>query len=187
MQRSLVFIAAMLVAATAQGQSIYKCSNGKGGNTYQQTPCEKATETKTVYTYKQVPDAPHDYGQPGQAQSYSYDLQPQQRYVAPRQSGGGLISNPSAPGLQDKLRRIASDPAYRGSPSARRAATNAAMQEAGYQSAGDYRPPANPASGIGQPVQVLDRDTMLPIPGAIKVAPNRIWDPNTGQYLETTP
>ncbi len=88
--------------------------------------------------------------------------------------------------LQDKLRNIATDSAYKGSPSARRAAMNAALQEAGYQGAGDHQPP-KPAhnSSIGQPANVIDSQTSMPINGAIRVAPNRIWDPTTGQYRDT--
>lgn len=192
MKSYFAFIVVVMATTSAQAQTIYKCSDGKGGNTYQQTPCAKTAQTKTVYKYTPEPDAPRDYGQQsGSSPAFNQGQRsyPQQQYAPQPQSNGGLISNPYAPSLQDRLRSIASDPAYKGSPSARRAAMNAAMQAEGYQSAGEYVPPRvpNPAAGIGQPVQVLDRATMQPIPGAIKVAPNRIWDPNTGQYRETSP
>lgn len=49
-----------------------------------------------------------------------------------------------------------------------------------------YSPPRfrSPADGIGQPANVIDPRTSMPINGAIKVAPNLIWDPTTGQYRE---
>jgi hypothetical protein len=45
----------------------------------------------------------------------------------------------------------------------------------------------DPNEGIGHPVRVIDPNTSVPIEGAIKVAPNRIWDPKTGEYHWTTP
>ena len=183
----------LLAAGDAAAQQIFKCADGSGGTTYQQTPCATAASTKQVISYRREADAPRDYGQ--KIHDPYAELEPEEA-PAPRagrptaRATAGLIENPQAPkqSLDDRLRSIASDPAYKGSPSARRAAMNAAMQEHGLAGAGPYVPPPNPSTqGIGQPAKVIDPYTGQIIDGAIKVAPNRIWDPKTGQYREVTP
>ncbi len=179
-----VAFAIMTAMPPASAQQIFSCGNG----VYQQTPCPKGTASKAI-KYKRVPDSPTaQYSSVGsQAADYSgYQRPTVIPSVQRAQSSAGIIANPGAMSLQDKLKHIATDSAYKGSPAARRAAMNAALQEAGFQGVGDYRPP-NPAStlGIGQPANVLDSQTSMPINGAIRVAPNRIWDPSTGQYRDT--
>ena len=186
-------LALLSVAAPAAAQQIYKCSDGS----YQQTPCPTGTQPTAVIRYTPEPDSP-----PSSPIGLSFsDGMPTPRGSMPAPQGmpqynaqpsqGSVIRNPHGPSLQDKLRRIASDSAYKGSPSARRAAMNAALQEAGYQSAGEYQAPPtprampSPADGIGLPTRVIDPRTSMPVQGAIKVAPNMIWDPNTGQYRQT--
>ncbi|EZP43139.1 hypothetical protein BW38_03485 [Stenotrophomonas sp. RIT309] len=179
-----VAFAITIALPTASAQQIYSCGNG----VYQQTPCPKGTASKAI-NYKRVPDSPTvQYGSTGsQAADYSSHQRPTVAPSAARPpSRGGIIANPGGMSLQDKLRQIATDSAYKGSASARRAAMNAALQEAGYQGVGDYQPP-KPAydPGIGQPVNAIDSQTGMPINGAVRVAPNQIWDPNTGQYRST--
>jgi len=179
-----VAFAIMTAMPTAYAQQIFSCGNG----VYQQTPCPQGTASKAI-KYKRVPDSPTaQYSSAGsQAADYSGYQRPTFTPSVQRpQSSTGIIANPGSMSLQDKLKHIATDSAYKGSPSARRAAMNAALQEAGYQGVGDYRPP-NPAynPGIGQPANVIDSQTSMPINGAIRVAPNRIWDPSTGQYRDT--
>lgn len=181
-----LFLLVLFSAFPANAQRIYKCSDGA----YQQTPCASNSKPAAVIHYTPEPDAPHTtyYAEPAQSFSFGGRQQSVQSQHQPSgRSTAGLISNPNRPSLQDRLSSIASDPAYKGRPSARRAAMNAAMQETGLQGAGDYNAPRAPmpSDNIGQPVQVIDQGTSMPIPGAIKVAPNMIWDPNTGQYRET--
>ena len=184
MKRGLMLVAVAAVSVPAMGQQIYKCSDGKGGNTYQQVPCARAAETKTVYRYTPVPDAPRQYqggpsadfsfsgqvgGAPQRSQGQSYQAQP----------SGGVIRSTSD--LDDRLRHIQS-------LSGTREGRAQLRRESGYQLPQSAQQPAyDPTQGIGQPTRVLDRSTMQPIQGAIKVAPNRIWDPKTGQYHWTTP
>lgn len=175
-------LAMALVSFSAFAQQIYSCGNG----VYQQTPCPKGSSSKTI-RYTPVPDSPPVQYHSTPPQAVEYSASPPAAAAAPQsRSAGGVIANPHGMSLQDKLRNIASDSAYKGSPSARRAAMNAALQEAGYQGAGDYQPP-RPVNdqGIGRPANVIDSQTSMPINGAIKVAPNRIWDPSTGQYRNT--
>lgn len=178
---------ALALASQASAQQIYKCADG----VYQQEPCAGNAKPQAVIGYTPVPDAPRDYSNRSSQNFEFRDAQSDPRqYSQPRQSSSAAIANPYAPkepSLQDRLSSIASDPAYRGSPSARRAAMNAAMQESGYQSSGPYQAPRapSPTDGIGRPARVIDDRTGQPINGAIKVAPNRIWDPATGKYYDT--
>lgn len=183
----ITMLALLSVAAPAAAQHIYKCSDGS----YQQTPCPTGTKPTAVIRYTPEPSRPA-----ARSENFSFGDAGGQRYVQPQynqpqyqqpRSTGGLIANPHAPSLQDRLRTIASDPAYKGSPSARRAAMNAAMQEAGIPSAGEYQAPRapSPTDDIGRPVRVIDQGTSMPVDGAIKVAPNMIWDPSTGRYRQT--
>lgn len=184
MNSVVVAAALMLAAAPAGAQQIYKCANGSGGNTYQQTPCAAGKSTKQVYRYTPQPDSPRDYGQYYRQEAYSS----QYRQQASSSAGGVIPPGGSGQGnLQERLRSIASDSAYKGRPSARQAAMNAAMQEAGIQPASPYQAPrvASPSDGIGLPVNAINERTGVPVNGAIKVAPNRIWDPTTGQYYDT--
>lgn len=170
----------LALAAPAVAQQVYKCANG----VYQQTPCASGKQPEKVYHYTPEPEpAPQRYSSSASSQRFSYDGNSSAGQQ--RSSGGGVISNPNGKSLQDKLASIASDSRYKGSPSARRAAMNAAMQEAGYQGSGPYQAPRPASSGIGQPVQVIDAGTGMPINGAIRTAPNQIWDPATGQYRDT--
>lgn len=97
----------------------------------------------------------------------------------------------ASPALQRELERIARDSAYRGSPSARRAAMNAAMANAELAPAGAYQAPQPPqAPQVGQPATVIDPRTGAPINGAngvIMVGPSRAWNPRTGEYFDTVP
>ena len=63
MRAAIVILA--LLSAPVSAQQIYKCSNGKGGNTYQQTPCATQAATKGVRSFKREPDSPQGYGQYG--------------------------------------------------------------------------------------------------------------------------
>lgn len=183
----LIAALALVLAQQASAQQIYKCADG----IYQQEPCAGNAKPKAVIGYTPVPDAPRDYSsRPSQNFDYRDSPSEHRQYIQPSQPSGASIANPYAPkqpSLQERLRSIATDPAYRGSPSARRAAMNAAMQEHGYQSSGPYQAPRapSPTDGIGRPARVVDDRTGRPINGAIKVAPNRVWDPSTGKYYDT--
>lgn len=170
MKHCFAFLVLMLAAASAQGQTIYKCADGKGGNTYQQTPCAKAAKTKTIYSYTPVPDAPRDYGQYGrQPRGRNYgEEQALQRPRPSSQPTAGLIQDQNQ-SEQDRRREIA-ESAYSNGGLAKRT----------------IRTAPDPSEGIGRPTRVIDgrglvRDDM------IKVAPNRVWDPRTGQYYDTHP
>lgn len=175
--RLLTLFAALACAAPATGQQIYKCAGG----VYSQTPCAGGKAPQKIYRYTPVPDSPPPpsyYAAPAPASAPPVAAQPS--YQQPAAPSGD-------PHIQEKLRAIATDSAYKGSPSARRAAMSAALQEAGYAPASQYAPPGmrSPTDGIGQPANVIDPRTSMPINGAIKVAPNLIWDPATGQYIRT--
>ena len=75
-------------------QQIYKCSDGKGGNTYQQVPCNPGTGKEDVRSYRPVPDAPRDYStQPRRTdQGARADSGSQQRSLAQEQ-----VQQPSGP------------------------------------------------------------------------------------------
>ncbi len=60
----LIVVAVAMVSVSAMGQQIYKCSDGKGGNTYQQVPCTGEAKQQSVRGYQPVADAPRDYGKP---------------------------------------------------------------------------------------------------------------------------
>ena len=169
MKRSVLFAFSGLLAATAHGQTIYKCSNGKGGNTYQQTPCANAAKTKTVYSYTPVPDAPRDYGQfDRQPRGGSYGEEQAWQQPSPgSQATAGLIRNQ---GEEDRRREIA-ESSYINRRLTKR----------------PIRTVPDPSEGIGQPTRVLDERTMLERNDMIKVAPNRVWDPRTGKYHNTHP
>lgn len=170
----------LALAAPVSAQQVYKCADG----VYQQTPCASGKKPEKVYRYTPEPEpAPRRYYPSASSRSFSYGGNSSARQQ--RSGGGGVIANPNSQRLQDKLGSIASDSRYKGSPSARRAAMNAAMQEAGYQGAGPYQAPPPASNGIGQPVQAIDARTGMPINGAIRTAPNQIWDPATGQYRDT--
>ncbi|RYG12717.1 MAG: DUF4124 domain-containing protein, partial [Burkholderiales bacterium] len=63
--KGLLLIASLaIVPGPVVAQQIYKCSDGKGGNTYQQVPCAGATKQQSVRGYQPVADAPRDYSSP---------------------------------------------------------------------------------------------------------------------------
>lgn len=70
--RFVVVTTFLLVSSAVQAQQIFKCSNGKGGNTYQQTPCAAESHTKAVVNYKPTADAPSSYGQYEQPRGGGY-------------------------------------------------------------------------------------------------------------------
>ncbi len=193
----IVLLLLAMPASQAQAEQIYKCSDGKGGTSYQQIPCANLADTKQVYRYIRPAERPRNYNHNQDYSQYQGQASPTQYQSTPeyqqRGSQGSIISNPSGPSMQDKLAQIARDPRFKGSPSARHAAMSAAMQEAGMQPLAPYQPAyptsrtSNPSDGVGLPANVIDQRTGMPINGAIKVAPNRIWDPSTGQYLEAHP
>jgi hypothetical protein len=63
--RRLALAIVFLLSAPLSAQEIYKCSNGHGGNTYQQVPCAKAADAKGVRSFKRVPDSRQVTGQYG--------------------------------------------------------------------------------------------------------------------------
>lgn len=50
-----------ITPGTVAAQQIFKCSDGKGGNTYQQVPCAGAGKQQSVRGYQPVADSPRDY------------------------------------------------------------------------------------------------------------------------------
>lgn len=64
MRRLLAVVVLSAVCCPAAAQQIYKCSDGKGGNTYQQVPCTPGTTKEAVRSYRPVADAPRDYSAP---------------------------------------------------------------------------------------------------------------------------
>ncbi len=167
----------------ADAQQIYKCADGKGGSTYQQTPCADAGATRDVRTFTPEADSPNYYqDQVRQRQlqqaatvgaaSASPVRAPASRSAA---SDGGLIRDPYA-----MPQTTADDPRWDGyfDRKERRRAESA-------QRAAERR--ADPANNIGQPVQVLDPYSGKVKHNQIKVAPNRVWDPETGEYYDVNP
>ena len=172
-----------LVVFPAESQQIYKCADGKGGSTYQQTPCADARAIRDVRTFTPEADSPNYYqDQVRQRQlqqaatvgvtSASPARAPVSRSVA---SDGGLIRDPYA-----MPQTTTDDPRWDGyfDRKERRRAELA-------QRAAERR--ADPANNIGQPVQVLDPYSGKIKNNQIKVAPNRMWDPETGEYYNVRP
>ena len=63
--KTLLIIAFLVaVPGPAIAQQIFKCSDGKGGNTYQQVPCAGEAKQQSVRSYQPVADAPRDYSNP---------------------------------------------------------------------------------------------------------------------------
>lgn len=48
----------LLASAAPYAQQIYKCSDGKGGNSYQQVPCASQSQAKGVTTFTRASDSP---------------------------------------------------------------------------------------------------------------------------------
>lgn len=63
--RGIVVIVLMLLPLSALGQSIYKCSDGRGGHAYQQMPCETAAATKAEVRVSPGPVRAPAPAQPG--------------------------------------------------------------------------------------------------------------------------
>lgn len=97
MHRIIFGICLLLFASTVNAQQIFKCATGKGGNTYQQTPCASESATKKVVKFKREPDAPRNYDQ------YQYDnsrmhrveaaSRQQQTYQAPVEDRGARLAD----------------------------------------------------------------------------------------------
>jgi hypothetical protein len=61
--RKLILVVLFSIAGTTHAQQLYKCSDGKGGNVYQQTQCASDKQSKGVVKYQRAADAPRNYGQ----------------------------------------------------------------------------------------------------------------------------
>ena len=61
--RGMVLVVLLAIAGTTHAQQLYKCSDGKGGNVYQQTQCASDKQSKGVVKYQRAADAPRNYGQ----------------------------------------------------------------------------------------------------------------------------
>ncbi len=66
MKRLISAIVLLVLCGSADAQQIYKCPDGKGGNTYQQVACAPGTKQESVRSYRPVADAPRDYSTPSQ-------------------------------------------------------------------------------------------------------------------------
>jgi hypothetical protein len=177
----LIAVVAYASAAQAQAQTIYKCTDGKGGTAFQQSPCEGTSKTESVRSYQRQPDAPHDYGQYEQPENFQFQGEPsdagraQPQYQASRQPDINPMS------AEAEMRRRMEN------MSRSREGRALQRQMSGQQLTHAPVATPDPNRGIGQPVRIIDPSTSMPIEGAIKVAPNRIWDPKTGEYYWTTP
>ena len=71
MKGILVITILVITPGPVIAQQIFKCSDGKGGNTYQQVPCASAAKQESVRGYQPVADAPRDYSAPRKQASQS--------------------------------------------------------------------------------------------------------------------
>ena len=96
MLRIVLLCTCFILSDPASAQQLYKCSDGKGGNSYQQTPCASDKATKAVVQYKRTADAPHAYGKKYESGTYETTYQqapPQQQYGAPAADPGSRMAN----------------------------------------------------------------------------------------------
>lgn len=176
-----IVVLVALGASPAGAQQIYKCADNKGSTTYQQTPCADALATRDVRTFTPEADSPN---------YYQDQVRQLQRAAAVGGTGASPVSAPasrSAPSDGGLIRdpyampqTTADDPrwdGYFGRKERRRTELS--------QRAAERR--TDPASNIGQPVQVLDPYSGKIKHNQIKVAPNRVWDPETGKYYDVHP
>lgn len=172
--RHLVLILAIgLFAQPVVAQQIYKCANGKGGNTYQQTACATAAQDKGVRQFRREPDAPHT----NVRQQRDYDAAPTRNQPSQSQahpSGAYAIGYDSG----EARRRLDN----MGSTQEGRAQLRAMRQRNSMPAIDAGQPSSN--AGIGAPVRAVDIKT-----GEqhefIKVAPFQVWNPRTGRYHTT--
>lgn len=178
-----VLAIAMATSWAAPAQQIYKCANG----VYSQTPCANNAAPKAVIKYTPEPDHPTQYYSAPSEQSYRFSqAQPQTRWAQGQSSMGAAISTGNGRSAADEIAALANDPRFKGNRTLRQAAANAILQSHGMNGVSYPSAPQTDSSyGIGQPTRVIDQRTGMPINGAIKVAPNRIWDPATGRYYDT--
>lgn len=182
-RRVAIVLALALVVPPLDAQQIYKCADGKGGSTYQQTPCDDARATREVRTFTPEADSPNYYQdqvrqrQLQQAAAVGATSASPVRAPVPRSaaSDGGLIRDPYA-----MPQTTADDPRWDGYFDRKERRRDELAQRAAERR-------ADPASNIGQPVQVLDPYSGKIKHNQVKVAPNRVWDPETGEYYDVHP
>ncbi|GGK06961.1 DUF4124 domain-containing protein [Luteimonas terricola] len=179
--RAIMILAAVigvLAPGVTHAQTIFKCTDGKGGTAFQQTPCDEAARTESVRSFKPEPDTPQRYDQPHPAQAFQFQGdQDRDRSSARQQAPRRPDINPMSADAE-MMRRMENLAGTREGRALLRQMTGQPSPRAAVP---------DPAAGIGLPTRVIDPRTSMPVDGAIKVAPNRIWDPKTGKYYWTTP
>ena len=160
----------LFLTAPAVAQTIFKCVGADGVKTFQQTPCDKQEHEvgqeryapdkrrpKPAYTYREPQQQPveevYEYIDYGTAQSPELQM-----HQSGSESGGEFAERA-------------------------RASSEEFMAELRQQAGRGPEAEARQAQRREDARQLVLDERGMPIPGAVKVAPNRYLDPRTGTFF----
>lgn len=157
----------LLTFGAAHAQAIYKCKGPHGEVIYRQSGCDAAERMAEVRTYQEPP--------------------PQESFTPVLPAPRALPPQP----IQERAYQVQRGSAYSYAPSVSDTGTFRPSYRAPTVDAPPLPPrrridPPPTTNTIGQHIRVLDTATGQYIEG-IRTAPNQLWDPATGQYLQTNP